>query len=89
MLEQANAKYKAATDKHKREKVSVEGDILMVFLHKEKLPAGSYNKLRSMKYGPHKIMKKINNNANVVDLSGDIAMSKTFFVADLFQYHPE
>ena len=39
-LEETNAKYKAAADKHRRRKVFEEGDSVMVFLRKEKFPVG-------------------------------------------------
>ena len=43
--------------------------------------------MKPRKFGPFKIVRKINDNAYVVDLSSDVAMSKTHNVVDLHGYY--
>ena len=42
----SNARYKAAANKKRREKVFEERDMVIVYLRKERISAGSYDKLK-------------------------------------------
>ena len=63
-LEKVNAKYKM-------EAVSIDGSsclmLVMVFISKARIQGG-HIKLQQRKYGLYQIVKKINNNAYVIDL---------------------
>lgn len=65
------------------------GDEVMVYLRKKILPSGIHRMLKQKRYGPCKIMKKINNNVYVVDLAVDMGVSRTFNVVDLSQFYPK
>ena len=61
----------------------------MIYLYKERLPIGSHGKLTPKKIGPYKILQKINDNAYIIDIPNTIGISKTFNVADIYNFYPE
>ena len=87
-LEDSNARYKAAANKHMREKIFKEGALVMVHLSNQRFPTGTYHKLHAKKIGPFPIKKRLNDNAYIVDLPAHYKISSTFNVMDIFEYFP-
>jgi len=60
----------------------------MVHLHKDTHASGLYSKLKARNFGPCEILRKINDNAYVIDVHADFNMSSIFNVSDLRKYYP-
>ncbi|GAV66625.1 hypothetical protein CFOL_v3_10135, partial [Cephalotus follicularis] len=88
-LEESNEKYKEVADIHRRTKVFNEGDLVWVYLKKERFPSGSYNMLKEKKIGPYPSIKKINDNAYKIELPPNISTHPTFNIQDLTPCHGE
>ena len=54
-VEAISARYKEVADKHGREKVFKEGDMVTVYLRKERFLIDTYYKLKLKKYDPYEI----------------------------------
>ena len=50
---------------------------------------GDHSKLQQRKYGPYQIVKKINNNAYVVNLRSWMGISKMSNVVDFILFQPD
>ena len=77
-LEATNAKYKAAIDLHR--KMFEVGDLVWVLISKDRRLEGQYAKLRQRKYGPCRVLKRINHNAYEIELPSHMSISNIFNV---------
>ena len=85
-LEAATAKYTSAANKRCRRMIFDIGDLVWVYLTRDRLPAHAYNKLKSMKIGPVEILERINDNAYRLRLPDGINTSDVFNVKFLSRY---
>ncbi|KAK1648955.1 hypothetical protein QYE76_066760 [Lolium multiflorum] len=68
----------------KKERVFEEGDLVWIHLRKERFPQERNSKLKPRGDGPFKVLKRINNNAYVIDIpTSKYLVSNTFNVSDL------
>ncbi|GJU78699.1 reverse transcriptase domain-containing protein [Tanacetum coccineum] len=73
-------------DKHRKQVLYREGDLVWIHLHKEHFLAGCFWKLKPRGDGLFRVLKKINDNAYKIELPGHYNVSATFNVALLSQY---
>ncbi|GJY68644.1 RNA-directed DNA polymerase [Tanacetum coccineum] len=81
-----NLQYQARANKHRKHVVFNEGDLVWIYLRKDRFPPGRYGKLQDCADGPFRVVKRINDNAYKIDLPGSYGVSATFNVADLTPY---
>lgn len=77
-LETSSSKYKAAADVHRRRLVFEVGDLVWAYFTRDRMPARTYNKLKSKKFGPLEVLERINDNAYRLKLPADINSSDVF-----------
>ena len=70
-------------DEPKRDVQFQIGDLVPVYLNKEKMQKGVPHKLHLRRLGPCKILAKYGNNVNKVELPEDIGLSPIFNFLDM------
>lgn len=85
-LEDANTKYKQATDLKRRHVEFEVGDFVWAVLTKDRFSVGEYNKLAARKVGPVQVIEKINPNAYRLKLPSHIRTADVFNVKHLSPY---
>ncbi|XP_057543336.1 uncharacterized protein LOC130821562 [Amaranthus tricolor] len=88
-LESTSAKYKKKADKHMKIKQAIkEGDLVWVYLRKERFPQLRRNKLMPRAIGPYPVKKKYGENAFEVQIPAEYNISHTFNIGDLTLHEP-
>ncbi|KAI0519396.1 hypothetical protein KFK09_006842 [Dendrobium nobile] len=85
-IEKNNPEYKLHADLKRRFKTFEDGDFVMVRIRPEQFPPGTVKKLHAKSAGHFKILKKINDNAYIVDLPADFNINPSFNIEDLVAY---
>ena len=88
IIEQQVQRQAQSKNKHKSPMVFKEGDLVWLHLRKDRFPQERNSKLKPRGDGPFKVLKKINNNAYIIDIpTNKYQVSNTFNVVDLTPYH--
>jgi hypothetical protein len=85
-LQKSNQEYKRRADQHQRQLQFEVGDIVLAHLRRERLPRGTYTKLKMKKIGPCRLLKKFGENAYEIELLDGIGISPIFNVENLYPY---
>lgn len=70
-VQNMSTQYKLHADAHRRKKTFQEGDLVLAHLSEARLLAHSCHKLNDGKFDPVRVVKRINDNAYILDLPSD------------------
>nr|KYP50633.1 Transposon Ty3-I Gag-Pol polyprotein [Cajanus cajan] len=82
-IQSQTEKYQKYNNKGRKEVVFKEGDWVWLHLRKDRFPSKRESKLSPRGDGPFQVLKKINNNAYVLDLPSEYGVSPSFNVSNL------
>nr|KYP57132.1 Retrotransposable element Tf2 [Cajanus cajan] len=82
-IQSQTEKYQKYSNKGRKEVVFKEGDWVWLHLRKDRFLSKRKSKLSPRGDGPFQILRKINNNAYVLDLPSEYGVSPSFNVSDL------
>ncbi|XXG59124.1 hypothetical protein AAC387_Pa04g1262 [Persea americana] len=86
-IEESNASHKATGDRHHLRVVFDEGDLVWVYLRKDRFPVDADQKLRQQKIRPCRLPKQINDNAYQIELQSDLNIFDVFNITDLSPFY--
>jgi hypothetical protein len=85
-IEKMNDKYRIDGSEGRKEVKFESGDLVWLYLKKDRFPELHKSKLMPRAVGPYKIIEKINDNAYKLELPSEFGVSPTFNNADLKPY---
>ena len=83
----SNENYKEVADAHRRYIQFQEGDLVMVCLRPKRFHPSTYQKLQAKKAGPFRVLKRLGENAYLLEFPSNLHFSPIFNVEDLYIYH--
>ena len=75
--------YKEKADKKRKKQIFEVGDLVWVYLRKERFPNQPFPKLQDKVDGPFWVIQKMGDNAFRLELSDDYGVCSVFNVVDL------
>jgi hypothetical protein len=89
-IEEHVIRHAAMINKSKTPRIFEEGDLVWIHLSKDRFPHERNSKLKPRSDGPYKVLKRINDNAYIIDIpTSKYLMSNTFNIKDLSPFHGE
>lgn len=85
-IETVNATYKDNSNKNKKPRIFVDGDLVWVHLKRKRFPSKRKNTLMPRVGGSYKVVGRVNDNAYKVDLPSDYGVHAIFNIGDLLLY---